>query len=201
MKKTSHKSIKKKTTDEIYDGISQLVIDDNPELITINNIAKRSGYSIGNIYHHFKNIDEVIDMFVSNRIEKRTHVIIDLIENTHPTQNSTEILKSYIDINFEFMRTKLPKKMFLLLAAKVFDKPNVKEKLMGLSIAQARALEAMIKINKTNTFKNLTSDEIELAAIMVGNAIRAPIISNHKLALTKSHQEHSLTILLALLVK
>ena len=72
MKKLLNPAIKKKTSTDIYDGFVELSIDDNPEFLTITNIAERSGYSIGNIYHHFKNIDNLIDEFVVQRQKKES---------------------------------------------------------------------------------------------------------------------------------
>jgi hypothetical protein len=59
-------------------------------------------------------------------------------------------------------------------------------------------IEAMIKANKTNTFKKLTYREIEIAILVYASAVRKPVTDNHKLAFTKSHQQQSLAILMAL---
>lgn len=196
-----HSSIKQKTSSEIYDSIGELIIKDNPELLTITNISKRSGYSIGNIYHHFQNIDEVIDKFVSDRIEKRAQIITDLIKNAPPSITASKFIKSLNDENFDLMNNRLPKKIFLLLMRKVLDKPDIQKKFSEISISQAAAIEEMINRNETDTYKKLTSDEIELAVLMSANAVRTPILLNHKLALSKHHKELSLSILLAFFAK
>ena len=121
--------VKQKTAIDIYDGISELLIEDNPEFLTINNISKRSGYSIGNIYHHFKNIDEVIEKFVLDRIEKRGLIIIDFIKNAPPTITAKELILFINNENFELLAKRLPKVVFLFLASKLFDQPSVKKNL------------------------------------------------------------------------
>ena len=194
-------SIQQKTTSDIYDSIGNLIINDSPELLTITNISKRSGYSIGNIYHHFKNIDEVIDRFISDRMEKRAKIIIDFIKNAPPSITASEFIKSMNDENFDLMNNRLPKKIFLLLARKALDKPDLKEKFNEMNISQAAAIEAMINRNETDTYKKLTSDEIELAVLMAANAVRLPLILGHKLALSESHKQLSLNIFLAFFAK
>ena len=201
MPKSLNSSIKEKTSTDIYDSIAELIIKDNPELLTITNIAKRSGYSIGNIYHHFKNIDDIIDKFVINRIELRASKIINFIDQAPPSVNASDFIKSLNDENFDLMNNKLPRTMFLLLARKFFDKPALKEKFNAINISQATAIEAMINRNETDTFKKQNYHEIELAVLMLANAVRTPIVLGHKLALSKSHQKISLDISLALFAK
>ena len=201
MKKGFNPAIKQKTTNEIYDGILALTVNDNPELLTITNIAKRSGYSIGNIYHHFKNIDDIIDSFAIDRIKKKADECIEFIDNTPSTQTATEFIKLFIDKQFNLMRNKLPRVMLLLLAHKVYNRPNVIEKMHEHNLSALDPFEAMIKRNETNTFKNLTHQELELAMLLFSHSIRLPFALNHKLTLTKSHQDLMLAIRLALFAK
>ena len=193
--------VKQKTVIDIYDGISELLIEDNPEFLTINNISKRSGYSIGNIYHHFKNIDEVIEKFVLDRIEKRGLIILDFIKNAPPTITAKELILFINNENFELLAKRLPKVVFLFLVSKLFDQPSVKEKFKEINSNQATAIEAMINRNETNTFNKLSYDEIEMALQMCSIAARAPIMLGYKLALTKSHQDMTLAILITLFAK
>jgi len=201
MKKGYNLAIKQKTTTEIYDGIAALSVDDNPELLTITNIAKRSGYSIGNIYHHFKNIDDIIDSFAIDRIKKKTDEFIEFINNAPSTQTATEFLKLLIDINFNLMRNKMPKVMLITLANKVYNRPHVIKKIHEINLSAIDPFEAMIKRNETNTFKNLTHQEMQLAMLLFSNSMRLPFVLNHKLTLTKSHQDLTLAIGLALFAK
>jgi AcrR family transcriptional regulator len=188
---------KKKTSTDIYDGILELSIHDNPEFLTITNIAERSGYSIGNIYHHFKNIDNLIDEFVVQRQKKRIDVLIKVINETPTSMTAKEFIQHLNDLNFKFM-TKLPRTILLKLASTVLTKSDVLKRVDENNKLLVDPLEAMIKANKTNTFKKLTYREIEIAILVYASAVRKPVTENHKLAFTKSHQQQSLAILMAL---
>ena len=197
MKKLLNPVIKKKTSTDIYDGIVELSIHDNPEFLTITNIAERSGYSIGNIYHHFKNIDNLIDEFVVQRQKKRIDVLIKVINETPTSMTAKEFIKHLNDLNFKFM-TKLPRTILLKLASTVLTKSDVLKRVDENNKLLVDPIEAMIKANKTNTFKKLTYKEIEIAILVYASAVRKPVTENHKLAFTKSHQQQSLAILMAL---
>jgi len=197
MKKLLNPVIKKKTSTDIYDGIVELSIDDNPEFLTITNISERSGYSIGNIYHYFKNIDNLIDEFVVQHQKKRVAVLIKVINETPASMTAKEFIQHLNDLNFKFM-TKLPRAITLKLASTVMTKSGVLKKIDENNKLLVDPLEAMIKANKTNTFKKLTYREIEIAILVYASAVRKPVTENHKLAFTKSHQQQSLAILMAL---
>lgn len=197
MKKLLNPVIKKKTSTDIYDGILELSIHDNPEFLTITNIAERSGYSIGNIYHHFKNIDNLIDAFVVQRQKERIDVLIKVIKETPASMTAKEFIKHLNDLNFKFM-TKLPRTILLKLASTVLTKSDVLKRIDENNKLLVDPIEAMIKANKTNTFKKLTYREIEIAILVYASAVRKPVTDNHKLAFTKSHQQQSLAILMAL---
>ena len=201
MKKSSNKVIKEKTTTDIYDGIAELVIDDNPELLTINNIAKRSGYSVGNIYHHFKNIDNVIEEFVIQRHKKRIDVLIKVIKETPTSLSAKEFIQHLNDLNFNFMTKLIPRAISLKLASKVMTRSDVLKRIDENNKLLVGPIEAMIKINETKTFKKLTHTEIEMAILVYASALRKPVTENHKLAFTKSHQQQSLAISMALFAK
>jgi len=199
MKKTIKTNIKEKTTNEIFDGISDLALNGDHEMITITNIAKRSGYSIGNIYHHFKNIDDLIEKFAIARTRKRFTSIIELIDNAPSTSSAVAILKSINDANFDFLADHAPRGVFQKIAKKLFYKKSFIDGLDEVALSLVKPLEKMMKRNETDTFKKLTHQEIEMAVLMMTNAKRKPFAFNHKLAGTNSHRQQCLSIFLALL--
>ncbi len=179
----------------------KLLLEDDPDLLTITNISKRSGYSIGNIYHYFKNIDSVLEEFLINRSNRRTEAMIKLINETPASITAIELAKLLNDSNFLFM-TKLPKVMFMKLTRLIImTRKDAIERLDEGILKLADPIEALINRNESNTFKKLKSAEIELSLLMCSSALRKAIIANHKLALTKSHQELSLAVMIALLAK
>lgn len=197
MKNVFNLSIKNKTVNEIYDGISELLLDDKPDLLTITNISKRSGYSIGNIYHHFKNIDEVLKEFFVNRFQSRSHEIHKYLNELPATATAKEIIKGLVDEAFNHMIKNLPRTMFLKLAGKLMNDIEVIKQVDAICMSLADPAEAMINKNKTNTFKKLTHAEIELAILMCSSAARKPVTHNHKLAFSESHKQQVVAILIA----
>jgi AcrR family transcriptional regulator len=201
MKKTSNPAIKQKTTNEIYDGISDLLIDDNPDLLTITNISKRSGYSIGNIYHHFKNVDNVIEEFVFKRMQSRLDGVIKKLNEFPPSATAKEIVNFLNNDMFLHLTKLIPKAFFLKFAATFMTKGHITTRMDAIHLELVGPIEAMIYRNETDTFKKLTHAEIELAILIASNALRKPLITNHKLAMTESHKQQSLAIMMALFAK
>ena len=197
MKKAFNPAIKDKTTNEIFDGISDLLINDNPDLLTITNISKRSGYSIGNIYHHFKNIDEVLKEFVVSRFRSRTHEMQKYLNEIPPSATAKEIIKGLVDEAFSYLTKKLPRTMFIKLAGTILNDSEIIKRIDEVCMSSVDLVETLINKNETNTFKKLTHAEIELAILMCSSAVRKPITQNHKLALSKSHKEQVAAILIA----
>ena len=46
----------------------KLLLSGNINSISAENLSKHSGYSVGNIYHHFKSLDQV---FINNFLKKK----------------------------------------------------------------------------------------------------------------------------------
>ena len=195
------KNIQEKTINEIFSGISELSINGDPRLLTISNIAKRSGYSIGNIYHHFKNFDELIEKFVARRVIERTATIIQLIDEASPTSTAVEILKTINDANFDYLAIHAPRGLFKKIAIKFFYKKSFVDQLDVVALLLVKPLQKMINKNETNTFRQLILEEIEIAVLMMVTAKRKPFMYSHKLAGTNTHRQQTLRILLALLSK
>ena len=59
MKKKINLKIKARTYKDVFQTIISFFQNSNPEDITITEISKQSGYSIGKLYHHFKNTDNI----------------------------------------------------------------------------------------------------------------------------------------------
>ena len=91
----------KKSQTEIMLGGEKLILSGNINLLTAANLSKYSGYSVGNIYHHFKNLDTV---FINIFIKKRLEIFLQLADeiNKFPKSNSCEELcKNLVNKVFE----------------------------------------------------------------------------------------------------
>jgi len=197
MNKSFNKAIQERTTNEIYDGIQELLTADDPDLLTVTNISKRSGYSIGNIYHYFNNVDSLINDFAINRFKKKVNSFARQISEQPTSANAKEIISSIVEENFRHINNELPRKMLIKLASKVMNDTLLINEIDEISLSLAGPIEAMINSNETNTFKKLTHAEVEMSVLMFTSAMRKPIISNHKLALSPSHKQLTIAFLMA----
>lgn len=112
-----------------------------------------------------------------------------------------EFTKHLNDINFNFMTKLIPRAITLKLPSTVMTKSDVLKRIDENIKLLVGPIEAIIKINETNTFKKLTHKEIEMTVLVYASALRKPVTENHKLAFTKSHQQQSLAISMALFAK
>ena len=201
MNKRPLKEVKDKSLKDIYDGISMLSTAANPGLLTVTNIAKRSGYSIGNIYHHFRGIDDLLMNFVIERSKERNTLLIKLIDIIPSTSTAIAILNTINDANFDYLKFQAHGGVFKKLALNVLSQPNLINGLDQISLLLVDPIERMMNRNKTNTFKKMTKEEIEIAVLTMMSAKRKAFAFNHKLAGTNTHRQQSLSIWVALFVK
>jgi AcrR family transcriptional regulator len=201
MKKAFNERIKFKTTSEIFEGVKKLSASDDPNELTISNISKSSGYSIGNIYHHFKNIDHVFEEFFLMRAAELTEQLILLIDNVKPDTSATDAIKGILDFQFGFAKNTINQKVLKFLARRVMSNPEVRDKVDAVNLQAADHIASMIQRNETNTFRNLGTQEIELAILLINGAMRKPILANHKMAFSDTHKKMMLQILLAVYVE
>lgn len=196
MNKSFNPAIKERTTNEIFDGIEELLAADDPDLLTVTNISKRSGYSIGNIYHYFNNVDSLINEFAINRFKVMVDFFAKQMREQPTSATAKEIISSLISGNFRYLRNDYPRKVLIKLASKIMNDTLLIKEIDKIILLLVDPIEEMINRNETNTFKKLTHAEIEMLVLMVTSAIRKPVIYNHKLALTHSHQQQALALLM-----
>lgn len=201
MKKASNERIKFKITSEIFEGVKKLSANDDPNELTISNISKSSGYSIGNIYHHFKNIDHVFEEFFLMRAAELTKQLILLIDNVKPDTSATDAIEGILEFQFRFAKNTINQKILKFLARRVMSNPELRDKVDAVNLQATDHIASMIQRNETNTFRNLSTQEIELAILLINGAMRKPILANHKMAFSDMHKKMMLQILLAVYVE
>ncbi|CAN4267536.1 DNA-binding HTH domain, TetR-type [Methylophilaceae bacterium] len=201
MNKRPLKEVKDKSLKDIYDGISMLSTAANPGLLTVTNIAKRSGYSIGNIYHHFRGIDDLLLNFAIDRSKERCTLLIKLIDLIPSTSTAITILKIINDANFDYLKFQTHGGVFKKLSLNVLSQPNLINGLDKISLLLVDPIEKMINRNQTNTFKKMTKEEIEMAVLTIMSAKRKAFAFNHKLSGTIAHKQQCLSIWVALFAK
>jgi AcrR family transcriptional regulator len=183
----------RKSQEAILLAGEKLLLSGNINLITAENLSKYSGYSVGNIYHHFKNIHEI---FITIFIKKRIEIFLELVNevNKFPTNQSCEnLFKILIDKIFE-RQNKLKTKTIQYLFQLMLKKSEEPEKLNLIIDVLIEPLIECRKRNKTNSFKEIEEDEMRLLLRSLQAFIKSPYLENQPIAGTLPHKKLTLDL-------
>ena len=183
----------RKSQEAILLAGEKLLLSGNINLITAENLSKNSGYSIGNIYHHFKNIHEI---FITIFIKKRIEIFIELANeiNKFPKNQSCEnLFKILIDKIFERQK-KLKTKTIQYLFQLMLKKSEEPEKINLIIDVLIEPLIECRKRNKTNSFKEIEGDEMRLLLRSLQAFIKSPYLENQPIAGTLLHKKLTLDL-------
>ena len=186
-----------KTSKKSQEGIilagEKLLLSGNVNLINAENLSKQSGYSIGNIYHHFKSLDQV---FIKIFLKKRLDIFLELVDeiNKFPKNKSCEELCKIL-VNKSFERAnKLKIKVFQYIFKIMLTKSEQPEKINLIIDVLIEPLIECRKRNKTNSFREIEEDEMRLLLRSLQAFIRSPFLENQSIAGTALHKELTLNL-------
>ena len=183
----------RKSQEAILLAGEKLLLSGNINLITAENLSKHSGYSIGNIYHHFKNIHEI---FITIFIKKRIDIFIELANeiNKFPKNQSCEnLFKILIDKIFEGQK-KLKTKTIQYLFQLMLKKSEEPEKINLIIDVLIEPLIECRKRNKTNSFREIEEHEMQLLLRSLQAFIKSPYLENQSIAGTLLHKKLTLDL-------
>ena len=183
----------RKSQEAILLAGEKLLLSGNINLITAENLSKHSGYSIGNIYHHFKNIHEI---FITIFIKKRIEIFIELANeiNKFPKNQSCEnLFKILIDKIFERQK-KLKTKTIQYLFQLMLKKSEEPEKINLIIDVLIEPLIECRKRNKTNSFREIEEHEMQLLLRSLQAFIKSPYLENQSIAGTLLHKKLTLDL-------
>ena len=83
------------TIEDIVESLLQLAKIKPVNTITAQEISFRSGYAMGTIFHHFKNLDDII-LYTCLLQQKRWHANLLLILQNHPSNHPIQFLADNI---------------------------------------------------------------------------------------------------------
>ena len=171
----------------------KLVLSGNINLVTAENLSKYSGYSVGNIYYHFKNLDQVfINIFLKKRLEMFL-ALADEINKFSKNEPCEELCKILVDKSFE-RANKLKIKIIQYLFKIVLTKSESPEKLNLITDVLIEPLIQCRKRNKTNSFREIEEDEMRLLLRSLQAFIRSPFMENQTIAGTALHKKLTLNL-------
>ena len=190
----------KKSQEAILLAGEKLLLSGNVNLINAENLSKHSGYSIGNIYHHFKSLDQV---FIKIFLKKRLDIFLELVDeiNKFPKNKSCEELCKIL-VNKSFERAnKLKIKVLQYIFKIMLTRSEEPEKINLIIDVLIEPLIECRKRNKTNSFREIEEDEMRLLLRSLQAFIRSPFLENQSIAGTNQHKELTLGLCLRLLSK
>ena len=183
----------KKSQEAILLAGEKLLLSGNVNLINAENLSKHSGYSIGNIYHHFKSLDQV---FIKIFLKKRLDIFLELADeiNKFPKNKSCEELCKIL-VNKSFERAnKLKIKVLQYIFKIMLTKSEEPEKINLIIDVLIEPLIECRKRNKTNSFREIENDEMQLLLRSLQAFIRSPFLENQSIAGTALHRELTLNL-------
>ena len=183
----------KKSQEAILLAGEKLLLSGNVNLINAENLSKQSGYSIGNIYHHFKSLDQV---FIKIFLKKRLDIFLGLVDeiNKFPKNKSCEELCKIL-VNKSFERAnKLKIKVLQYIFKIMLTKSEEPEKINLIIDVLIEPLIECRKRNKTNSFREIEEDEMRLLLRSLQAFIRSPFLENQSIAGTALHKELTLNL-------
>ena len=171
----------------------KLLLSGNINSISAENLSKHSGYSVGNIYHHFKSLDQVfINIFLKKRLEMFL-ALADEINKFPKNKSCEELCEILVDKSFE-RANKLKIKIIQYLFNIMLTKSESPEKLNLITDVLIEPLIQCRKRNKTNSFREIEEDEMRLLLRSLQAFIRSPFMENQTIAGTALHKKLTLNL-------
>ena len=201
MKKRLNSKIRAKVSEDIFESIFKLNAAKNPEDLTITDISKLSGYSIGNIYHHFKNIDNIFKETLLSHLRKRIDLQIEMISKIKSDKEAAYIIPFLLESFMNSLFKKYRRAAMLYFLKRFLNDHTFMDEINKIQLKTTDAILKVIKENKTNTFKKLNRQEIEMNIILTSAIFLRPVLFGHKLALTEYHQKQIISTVSSLYVK
>ena len=201
MKKRLNSKIRAKVSEDIFESIFKLNAAKNPEDLTITDISKLSGYSIGNIYHHFKNIDSIFKEMLLSHLRKRIDLQIEMISKIKSDKEAAYITSLLLESFMNSLFKKYRRAAMLYFLKRFLNDHTFMDEINKIQLKTTDAILKVIKENKTNTFKKLNRQEIEMNIILTSAIFLRPVLFGHKLALTEYHQKQIISTVSSLYVK
>lgn len=176
-----------KAVDDILLAGRELI---NSELEELNarSLAKKSGYSIGNIYYHFEKMADVfVKIYIEKRIESQKKVA-QLFMSHSPLSPITELAPKVTDQVISNHNEFDPKVLTFCLTTLSKDLNNPFE--IDNSVDDLVAIfQDTAKRDQSNTFRKMMVAESQLLAKVYVYALRQPYVDESNLMGTEEHRQ------------
>ncbi len=174
--------------EKILDAVEELSEKSPTTKIDIKSIAKKSFISIGAIYHHFPSVNSIFASLLLRKVKLRIEGLAALIDGLGPNVTLEEFTDQLINQAFyEWGQKPIASKKEALR----FYYQNAHKPEFFYSYAEILFphVQAFIKRNKTDTFRQITEEEWPFLNRISQGAILSPFLEQQEIAGTDKHRE------------
>jgi len=182
----SHRS--KKAINDIFDAATLLATSGDEKLLTIRELSKKSGYSVGNIYHYFSKIDDLFSYVFNKRREKVHAAFGDSIRSFSPSATANDIFSKLVDDSFDIWKQPHPKLLNKMLRH-YLKSAKEPEKFHAIADLLVPPFLDMMQKNTSTTFRHIDESELRILLRMTQQAIGAPFVEQDPMAGTAEHRK------------
>jgi len=187
---TQERSIK--AIEDILESAGALSDEGLIELLNARNLAAKSGYSVGTIYRYFEKFDHIFLSLLSWRQKKAIAKVAALIDAHDPQVGINELVTQIVDIGLAEWSSKNPT-VLKIIVRQFFRFSEEPEKFNAVADdALIPAIQAAQKRDQTNTFRQMTDNELRLHLRALQMSLRNPFIEGDPFAGSPEHRRCSI---------
>lgn len=179
--------------DNILESAFLLAQQGDLSAMTARELSKRSGYSIGSIYYHFKKVNNIYSLLFERMREKRMEELAQAILELDPKQGVEAAMRLLVGNVFAIFNR--PKRSVLVYFARLYLRNAEKPETFSAMIdTLVDPLMVVASRDQTNTFRRMSQFEVRMMLKAIQAVIRNPFLENDPLAGSEEHQ-HMATVL------
>lgn len=173
--------------EKILDAVESLSIEKPAKKIDVKSISKKAYISVGAIYHHFPSINSIFASLLLRKVQSRIKGLTHLIDSLDSTVDLEKFADLLIDQAFyEWGQNSVAAKNEALEF--YYQNANQPEFLYSYAEALYPHVNAFIKRNQTNTFRDITEEEWPFLNRASQTAILSPFLERSPIAGTDKHR-------------
>lgn len=173
--------------EKILDAVELLSSEKPAKKIGIKSISKKAYISVGAIYHHFPSVNSIYASLLLRKVRSRIKGLTNLIDSLEPTVDLEKFADLLIDQAFyEWGQKSVAARNEALEF--YYQNANQPEFLYSYAEALYPHVNAFIKRNQTNTFRDITEEEWPFLNRASQTAILSPFLEQSPIAGTDRHR-------------
>ncbi len=197
-KPTQERSLK--AIEDILDAAKALSDEGVLDLPNARDLSAKSGYSTATIYRYFEKLDDVFLSLFMWRRNKAIALVSQVIDAHDPQSDIEALITRLVDIGMDEWASKNPK-ILRLVIRQFFRHTKEPEKFNTLMDELMPSMLAAQKRDQSNTFRQMTDNELRLQVRALQMAIRNPFFEQDPFAGSSEHRRWTIEMGIRLLGK